>query len=118
MRTSKIVTVVHPSSRVRIALRRTLETHGCTVATDHSCEDLLTGESTVTPDLILLDRSLLSDDGVNVLHRLNRKWTDAEIVYLPEDMSSDAGPSAFAALLLPIIDRILQMRTTSDLRAT
>jgi DNA-binding response OmpR family regulator len=114
MRPSKMVTVVHPSSKARIALRRILETHGCAVATDHSCDDLLTGQSTVTPDLILLDRSLLSDEGVNVLHRLNNKWTDAEIVFLPEDVSS----STFAARLLPIIDRLLKMRTDGELLST
>lgn len=117
MSASKVVTVVHPSSKARISLRSMLEKHGCTVATDHSCSDLLSGESSVKPDLILLDRSLLDHDGMDVLSRLNRKWEDVEIVFLPEDILSDAGKSLLPSRLLPIIDRLLKMKTTSELLA-
>jgi FixJ family two-component response regulator len=118
MRTSKVVTVVHPDSKVRIALRSILEAHGCTVATDHSCADLLSGESCVCPDLILVDRSLLACEGFDVLSQLNRKWDETEIVFLPEGLSSEKGESASTSQLLNIIDRLLQMRTTRELLAT
>jgi DNA-binding response OmpR family regulator len=116
MRSSKVVTVVHPDSKVRIALRSTLEAHGCTVATDHSCADLLS-DTSVRPDLILLDRSL-SDDGFDVLSRLSQKWEEAEIVFLPEGMTREATKSAAIPQLLGIVDRFLRMRTTRDLLAT
>jgi DNA-binding response OmpR family regulator len=117
MRTSKVVTVVHPDSKDRISLRSILEAHGCTVATDHSCADLLSGESSVRPDLILLDPSLLADEGFDVLSQLRDKWDQAEVVFLPEGLSSETTRSAFTAQLLSIIDRFLQMQTTRDLLA-
>jgi DNA-binding response OmpR family regulator len=107
--------VVHPDSKVRIALRSTLEAHGCIVATDHSCPDLLS-DGSLRPDLILLDRSL-SDEGFDVLSRLNQKWEEAEIVFLPEGMTKEATKSAAIPQLLGIVDRFLQMRTTRDLLA-
>jgi DNA-binding response OmpR family regulator len=116
MRTSKVVAVVHPDSKVRIALRSTLEAHGCTVATDHSCSDLLS-DASVRPELILLDRSL-SDEGFDVLSRLSQKWEEAEIVFLPEGMTRETTESAAIPQLLGIVDRFLQMRTTRDLLAT
>ena len=116
MRSSKVVTVVHPDSKVRIALRSTLEAHGCTVATDHSCADLLS-DASVRPDLILLDRSL-SDEGFDVLSRLSQKWEEAEIVFLPEGMGKETTKHAVIPQLLGIVDRFLQMRTTRDLLAT
>ena len=117
MKHSKVVTVVHPSSKVRIALRSILEAHGCTVTTDHSCTDLLSGQSPAVPDLILLDRSLLDHEGFDVLARLNRKWGDVETVFLPEN-TGEIERSVLTARLLPIIDRLLKLRTTSDLLAT
>ena len=117
MRTSKVVTVVHPDSKIRIALRSKLEAHGCTVATDHSCADLLTGESSVRPDLILLDRSLLSAEGIDVLSQLSQKWDETEIVFLPEGISTEIGKSASTSQLLTTIDRLLQMRTTREILA-
>jgi DNA-binding response OmpR family regulator len=117
MKSSKLVTVVHPDSRTRIALRSTLEAHGCTVATDHSCADLLS-DSVVRPDLILLDRSTLSQEGVEVLSRLSRKWDEAQIVVLPEGLTAKTGKAAVPPELLKIVDRLLQMRTTRELLAT
>jgi len=116
MRPSKLVTVVHPDSKVRIALRSTLEAHGCSVATDHSCDDLLS-DSSIRPDLILLDRSLLGEEGSKVLSQLNRKWLETEIVFLPEGLASEKAKAA-AAQILPIVDRLLKMRTTRELLAT
>jgi FixJ family two-component response regulator len=117
MRTSRVVTVVHPDSKVRISLRSILQSHGCTVATDHSCADLLSGEPSLLPDLILLDRTLLACEGADVLSQLNQKWEGTEIVFLPEHLSSESGTSASTAQLLSIVDRLLQMRTTRDLLA-
>ena len=116
MKSSKLVTVIHPDTMTRTALRSTLEAHGCTVATDRSCDGLLS-ESGVRPSLILLDRSMLSEGGVDVLSRLNRKWEETEIVFLPEALTARKG-QAVPPELLKIVDRLLQMRTTRELLAT
>ena len=117
MSTSKTVTVVHPASRVRIALRGTLERHGCAVATDHSCADLLMGDSGVRPDLILLDRSLLADEGSEMLSHLRQKWEDTEIVFLPAAITNDDETPTYLPQLLGIVDRLLKMRTTREILA-
>jgi DNA-binding response OmpR family regulator len=117
MKSSKLVTVVHPDPETRTALRSTLEAHGCTVATGRSCTGLLSG-SAARPTLILLDRSTLREGGVDVLSRLNRKWEEAEIVVLPEGLSARTGQAAVPPGLLEIVDRLLQMRTTRELLAT
>jgi DNA-binding response OmpR family regulator len=114
MRTSKVVTVVHPDSKVRIALRSALEAHACTVATDHSCADLLS-DSSLRPDLILLDRSLLGEEGFDVLSQLNKKWEEMQVVFLPEGLASEMGKIATTPELLRIVDRLLNMRTTAEL---
>jgi len=115
MRTSKAVTVVHPDFRVRIALRSILEAHGCTAATDHTCADLLSGNSDLQPDLILVDRSLLEREGLEILSQLNRKWNETEIVFLPQGLDGSAAVATYAAQLLRIVDRLLEMRTTRDI---
>jgi DNA-binding NtrC family response regulator len=115
MRTSKSVTVVHPDSRIRIALRSMLEAHGCAVATDFSCADLLSGKSDLRPDLILIHRSLLDQEGLEILSQLTRKWDESEIVTLPESLNSMAAAAAFAPQLLKIIDRLLKMRSTREI---
>jgi DNA-binding response OmpR family regulator len=117
MKTSKVVTVAHPDSKVRIVLRSALEAHGCIVATDHSCADLLS-DSSLRPDLILLDRSLMGEDGSNILSQLNHKWEETEIVFLPEGLASETGKAAATVQLLTIVDRLLKMRTTRELLAT
>ena len=117
MNTAKTVTVVHPDTRVRIALRGTLENHGWAVATDHSCADLLIGDSAVRPDLILLDRSLLADDGSDMLSLLRQRWEDTEVVFLPAAITSDGEISNYLAPLLGVVDRLLKMRTTREILA-
>lgn len=117
MNATKTVTVIHPDSTVRIALRSLLQSHGCTVATDHSCRDLMSAKPDFTPNLILLDRSQLRDEGVEVLAQLNRRWGETEIVFLPEGLALDPAKSPQAKQLLQIIDRLLRMRTTSELLA-
>jgi DNA-binding response OmpR family regulator len=115
MRTPKAVTVVHPDSRIRIALRSVLETQGYAVATDDSCADLMSGRSAVRPDLILVDRSLLERDGLEILSQLTRKWEESEIILLPESLNSLGAAAAFAPQLLRNVDRLLNMRSTRDI---
>jgi DNA-binding response OmpR family regulator len=117
MRNTKAVTVVHPDSRIRIALRTLLEAHGCTVATDFSCGDLLSGASDVRPDVILVDRHLLDHEGLDVLSQLTAKWQESEVIFLPESVNDQAGAAAFAAQLLRMIDRLLECRTTREILA-
>ena len=117
MRISRVVCVVHPDSKVRTALRSTLEAHGCTVATDHCCADLLS-DSNIRPDLILLDRSLLGPEGFDVLSRLSQKWEETEVLFLPEGLAKRVGKTAFPPELLHIVDRLLKMRSTRELLAT
>ena len=112
MKTSKLITVVHPDSRTRVALRSTLEAHGCTVATDRSCAGLLSGSQS-RPKLILLDRSILNQEGADVLSRLHQ-GNDSEIVLLPEGLSNTLVPPE----LLRIVDRLLQMPTMREILAT
>ena len=115
MRTSKVVLVVHPDSKARVFLRATLEAHGYVVATGHCCRDLLCGESGPAPDVILLDRSLVSQQGLDVLSDLNRKWKDAETVFLPEEVPTSGHPAI--SNMLGIIDRLLKMEPTRGLLA-
>jgi DNA-binding response OmpR family regulator len=117
MRTTKAITVVHPDSLVRIALRSILESYGCNVATDHSCSDLVSGRSDPRPDLILVDRGLLDHEGLEILSQLNKKWDETEIVFLPESLNSTSAAAAFAPQLLRIIDRLLKMRSTREILA-
>jgi len=117
MRASRVVSVVHPDSKVRTALRSTLEAHGCTVATVHSCADLLSNSS-FRPDLILLDRSLLGPEGFDVLSRLSQKWEETEIIFLPEGLARGVGKTSFPPELLHNVDRLLKMRSTRELLAT
>ena len=117
MRTSKVVLVVHPDAKVRVLLRSALQAHGCIVATDHSCADLLFGESTVLPDVILLDRSFVAHEGLDMLSDLNRKWKDAESVFLPDNLLHEDGTSPSLSSVLDIIDRLVKMQSTRDLLA-
>ena len=115
MRTSKAVTVVHPDSRIRIALRSMLEAQGYIVATDYSCADLMSGRSDHQPHLILVDRSLLDREGLEILSQLTRKWEESEIIFLPESLNSTSAAAAFAPQLLRNVDRLLKMRSTREI---
>jgi DNA-binding NtrC family response regulator len=110
--TSKSVIVVHPDSKICIALRTALESHGIHVATDRSCTDLLAWNSDLRPDLVLLDRSLVVAGGIDLLSEISRKWKETETVFLPEDL----GGGSLGALL-GIVGRLLGMRTTRELLA-
>jgi FixJ family two-component response regulator len=112
-----MVTVVHPDPQTRVLLRSVLQAQGRAVATDHSCGDLLGDRSGVEPGVILLDRSFLVREGVDVLSLLRRKWGESEIVFLPEGLEGADGTSAIVVQLLRHVDRLLNMRTTRELLA-
>ena len=117
MKASKLVTVVHPDSAVRRSLGLALERHGYRVSTDHSCRGMLSGDLRRSPDLILLDRSLLSDEGCDLLSQLNRLWEEAQTVFLPESLSKDSSTLSSLSPLLDVIDHLLGMSTTRELLA-
>src|SRR5689334_23220783 len=117
MRTSKSVMVVHPDSKVRILLRSLLEDHGCTVATDHSCADLMTGSADARPDVILVDRTLLSREGIDVLSDLSRRWQEAQIVFLPEGLAGAGARAAIGPQLEGVVDRMLSLKPTREILA-
>lgn len=117
MSKSKMVTVVHPDPQARILLRSVLQDQGRSVATDHSCTDLLGDRSGVEPGVILLDRSFLVREGMDVLSLLRRKWAEAEIVFLPENLEGADAKSAPVVQLLRHVERLLNMRTTRELLA-
>src|SRR4051812_26101032 len=110
MSASKIVTLVHSDSQVRIHLRTLLQDRGWTVLTDHCCRDLLADRTAATPAVILLDRSMLGEAGLDILSGLRERWPDTQIVYLPED----EGPASLAQLV-PHLDRLVSMKTSRDL---
>ena len=117
MKSSKLVTVVHPDSIVRRSLGLALERHGYRVFTDHSCRGMLSGDLGVIPDLILLDRTLLSDEGYDLLSQLNRLWEEALTIFLPESLSKAGNTLSSLSPLLDVIDRLLGMSTTRELLA-
>jgi FixJ family two-component response regulator len=109
---SKTVAVVHPDAQARILIRSILQSRGHAVMSDHSCSDLLADRSGVNPAVILLDRSLLDREGIEVLSQLAQKWADSELFYLPKE------PDAMAASLDQIVanvERLLSMHTTRAL---
>jgi|SRR5579862_2522742 len=108
----KSVIVVHPDSGIRILLRTALEARGILVATDHSAADLLGWKSDLRPSLVLIDRGMVADGGIDLLSEIRRKWKETESVLLPEELSD-----ASLGTLLGIVDRLLGMRTTGELLA-
>ncbi len=92
-----------------------LEAQGYIVATDYSCADLMSGRSDIQPHLILVDRSLLDREGLEILSQLNRKWEETEIIFLPESLNSTGAAAAFAPQLLRNVDRLLKMRSTREI---
>ena len=109
---TKAVVVVHPDSKARILLRAVLEGRGLLVATDHSCRDLLAGPPDLLPHLVLVDRSTIGETGLDVLADIGRKWTEAQTMFLPEDL----GPASLRPLLATV-ERLLGMKSTSELLA-
>jgi len=71
----------------------------------------------VHPDLILVDRSLLDREGLEILSQLTRKWSESEIIFLPESLNSTGAAAAFAPQLLRNVDRLLKMRSTREILA-
>jgi FixJ family two-component response regulator len=115
--TSKVVTVIHPDARARVLLRSVLQAQGRTVATDHSCTDLLSDHSGIDPAVILMDRSLLAREGLDVLSLLCRKWKESQVVFLPEGLEAADDGSVVIVQLLRHVERLLAMRTTGELLA-
>ncbi len=113
--TEKTVAVIHSDGAVRVALRSLLAAHGCSVVIQPSCQDFLADTTVLRPDLILLDRLLLPQEGLEMLSQLSRKWDEVQIVFLPEGLGRTPEASRPLAQLLGIIDRFLQMRTTQEL---
>jgi len=115
MSASKTVVVVHPASHVRIHLRSLLQDAGRTVLTDHSWSDLLSDRSGDVPAVILMDRSVLDQEGIDVLSLLRRKWSDTEVILLPEGLESTSTQRDNMTQLLRNLDRLLTMRSTKEL---
>jgi len=110
--TKKTVIVLHPESQVRIMLRSELERRGLLVATDHSGADLLAWASDLRPDLVLVDRSILEREGLELLSSMANRWPEAENVRLPETLD----PASLASLL-GHVERLLHMHSTRRLLA-
>ena len=117
MRSTRLVTVVHPDVGIRILVKSLLEAHKCAVSTDHSLRDLARTEHVIQPDIILVDRTLVSQEGIDILTDMNRKWEEAHIVFLPEGLTTEVPNSRLAPQLLAIVDRMLQLKSTRDILA-
>jgi FixJ family two-component response regulator len=115
--TSKVVLVVHPDSQMRILLRSILQDESRTVLTDHSCSDLLSDQLGDVPAVILMDRSFLNQQGVDVLSLFHRKWNDTEVVLLPEGLEIASTQRDTLIQLLRHVDRLLSMKSTKELLA-
>lgn len=115
MKDSRIVMAVHPESRMRILLRSMLQDPSRTVLTDHSWTDLLADRESTAPAIILLDRSFLGQDCVDVLSLIHERWPDAEIVILPEALESGETCRDAMIQLMRHVDRLLAMKSTREL---
>ena len=115
MRTTRSITIVHPEVKVRIALRSIFEAHACTVTTDHSLRDLASTKGDVCPDVILVDRAQVTQEGIEILTELNRIWEEAVIVFLPEGLTSDIPQSTLRPQLLGVVDRMLTLKSTREI---
>jgi hypothetical protein len=83
---SNVGLVVYPDSQMRIRLRSILQDQSRTVMTDHFCLGLISDQSGDDPAVILRDRSVLDQEGVDVLSFFHRKWNDSKVVLLPEGL--------------------------------
>jgi len=117
MSDSKTILVVHPDSRVRALLRSLLEDQGRNVWTGHSWSDLLSDPSGDAPAVILMDRSYLGLEGLGVLSLCCRKWTDTEVVLLPDGFETASSGGDSFVQLLGHVDRLLSMKSTRELLA-
>lgn len=113
----KVVVVLHPESQVRMLLRSVLQDARRTVLTDHSWSDLLADRSSAVPSVILMDRSMLDHAGMDVLSQLRQKWSEAEIVFLPEGLLRPEATQVALSHLTRHVDRLLSMKTTRELLA-
>jgi DNA-binding response OmpR family regulator len=111
----KVVLVVHPESRMRILLRSVLQDHGRQVLTDHSLTDVLADRSAEIPAVILLDRSFVAQDGVDVWSLFRQKRHDTETVLLPEGLESADRWRDCMIQVLRHLDRMLVMKPTREL---
>jgi len=117
MSPSKVILVVHPDSHMRSHLRHLLQDQGRTVLTDHSCSDLLSDPRGDTPAVILLDRSFLDQEGIDILSLFRRRWNDTEVVLLPAGLENPSTGRESMIQLLRHVDRLLSMKSTKDLLA-
>jgi len=112
-----MVMVVHPDTQTRILLRSMLQDQGRKVVTGDSWLDLIGDRSGAAPDIILLDRSLLNPERMDVLSSVHQKWNNAEIVYLPEGLNNPKTRADSMIQLLRHLDRLLAMMPTHELLA-
>ena len=117
MNPSKTIVVLHPQAGQRLLLRSVLQDHGRSVVTDLSCSDLLADPSGLTPAVILLDRSYVAADGVDVLTRLQQKWPDTEVVILPQALEQTETWRDSIIQILKHLDRLISMKSTTELLA-
>src|SRR5581483_5558099 len=117
MSDSKTILVVHPDSKVRGRLRSLLEELGRDVRAGQSWSRLLSDPSLVAPAVIVMDRSYLGREGLDILSLCRRKWTDTEVVLLPEGFeTASSGGDSFVQLCRHV-DRLLSMKSTKELLA-
>lgn len=116
MRNSTIVTAVHPDSKIRILLRSVLQDPTRTVLTDHSWADLLSDAAAPPPSVILLDRSFIGQDCVDVLALFQQRWPGVEVVVLPETLEADETRRDAMIQLLRQVDRLLATSTDDVLQ--
>ena len=114
---SKVVLIVHPDSRVRILLRSSLQNQGCSVMTDHSWRDLLGDRSGDVPAVMLMDRSFLDQESVDLLSLFRQKWNDTEVILLPEGLENATIQRESMIPLLRHVDCLLSMKFTKELLA-
>lgn len=117
MSTSKTVAVIHPDAQARILIRSILQSRGHAVISDHSCSDMLADRSGASPAVILLDRSLLDREGIELLSQLAQKWQDSELFFLPKGSEIAGAMSVSLPQVVANVERLLAMRSTRELLA-
>ena len=107
MSNSTIVTAVHPDSKIRILLRSALQDPTRTVLTDHSWADLLADAAAPRPSVIILHRSFIGQDCVDVLALFQERWPGIDIVVLPESLEDEGTRRDALIQLLRQVDQLL-----------